>query len=310
MATQLDPYVTSTVLTNAPTGIAWSSIPSVKATEAAKAAAVADIALRATSTVNGYCNQTLRATINTEELSGPDYRMVMLPTAVTLFRVSRWPILAVLGGQVSSAAVFPPDWTSIPANKFRPREPALGSYGTDVAVAGQGASSIELAPGYVNWNQGRNGYRLQIIYTNGWPHCTLTASATAGSASVTVSNVTGWVGATGEIQDSAETETFFVTNATGVSVTLPDGTTALTGPGVLQLQSPTLYNHDIGTMATTLPRSVQWATVLYCVAEALTRGATATTVPSMPGGETSTGKSTEELITEAEMILNPYRRVI
>ena len=50
--------------------------------------------------------------------------------------------------------------------------------------------------------------------------------------------------------------------------------------------------------------------ILFSAAEALTRGATSTTVHAIPGGGASAGKGPEDLIGEGELLLHPLRRTI
>ena len=69
-------------------------------------------------------------------------------------------------------------------------------------------------------------------------------------------------------------------------------------------------------MVSTLPESVIWAVILLGANEALTRGATATTVQSVPGGAATSGTgggaglNSRDLLGQAKQILAPFRRTI
>lgn len=283
-----------------------------------------NMAGRATSRVDGYINQTLRATVDTELIYGPDYRITVGPgsgggyptpywgiSAATNARIilSRWPVLQVTGVKTCPASVWPQVFTAVPSGFFGPASPPLGIYGS-VAPGGSadGSQAVIVGGGYINRCLGRNGWAVEVTYINGWPHCSLTAPVTAGATSVQVSDCTGWAitnyqatytGATGRIADSGWQE---AVHCTASSVTA--------GPGTLTLSSALNYDHAAGTIVTTLPGSIEQACIYFCAAEALTRGATSTTIHSVGGAAQSSGGGAKELIEEAELLCHPYRRTI
>jgi hypothetical protein len=173
--------------------------------------------------------------------------------------------------------------------------------------AGNGGQSIVIQPGYVNWCGGRNGVLLRVQYINGWPHTSITSDASSGAMTLPVDDCTGWAitsefgvtGATGTIYGTGQQESIKVTAASATS-----------GPGTLTLASALTFGHDNGTMVTTLPQSVVWATILFASAQALTRGSTSTTVHNIPGTGSSGEKSAADLVGDAEMLLHPLRRTI
>lgn len=304
------PYCTVPELTAAPTGISWSTIPPYKGTTPAQMAAEqANILGRATAQADAYTNQILRATLNTEQVSGPDYRVTVM-TGVGNGRVilSRWPILSITQVQVAPNGVFPRQWTTLPAGSYDIEHPTIGLFDTVApSAAGDGGQSIVISPGYVNWCGGRNGVLLRISYVNGWPHTSLTAAAAIGAQTLQVDDCTGWAitgefgvtGAAGIIYDSGQQETVQVTAASVTS-----------GPGTISLASPLTFGHAAGVMLTTLPQSVIQATILFSAAQALVRGATSTTVHQIPGTGASGGKGAEDLITQGELLLHGLRRTI
>ena len=278
-----------------------------------KTAAVYNICRSATASVNGYVNFPLGANLNTEYLDGPDFRAtVQNSTGVGRILLQRWPVTQITGVSVSPAKAFPRTWTALPAGAWDIEVPILGHYGTNTPTgSGEGGQAILIAPGYLTWNGGRWGTRIQISYIHGWPHTVLTATATAGTTSLTVEDITGWAPASGGTQGAAGVmydinggqETISCTTATPASGSIQ------AGPGTLTLKSALAYTHAPGILVSSLPANVIWATSLYAAAEALTRGAQATQLRSQ-NGAVGPATGAEELKVEAELILAPYRRSI
>lgn len=320
----LTPYISPVTLTTAPTGIDWTTIPpGDDITPAENEAQWWNMCARATSKVDGYINQVLRATVDVELHHGPDYRVTVGPasggmTATPYWGTScaqnarimlfRWPVLQVTGVQVSPN-VFPRHWQTVATGMFEPEQPPIGIYGS-VAPGGsaQGGQAVLVGGNSVNWSYGRNGYAIQVSYINGYPHCSLTTAAAAGDTVLHVDDTTGWAitnyygtytGATGRVVDSGNQEAVHVATA---SVTA--------GPGTITLASPLHYPHQAGIIITTLPAAIEQACILMCTADALTRGATSTTVHDIAGHAQNTGGDIQGLNTEAELLLHPYRRTI
>jgi hypothetical protein len=283
-----------------------------------------NLCARATSRCDGYTNQTLRATTDVELLHGPDYRVTVgpasgggyptpywgnTPSQNARLIMSRWPVLSVTNVATCPNSVWPRQWTNLPAGLYEPEVPPIGVYGS-IAPGGsaEGGQAIIAGGGYINWGLGRNGWAIQVTYINGWPHTSLTSAVTAGATSLPVNDCTGWAienyydtytGATGAIEDSGQQEAVHVTAAS-----------AAKGPGTLTISSGLAYPHAAGTIVTTMPQSVQLACIYFCTAEALTRGATSTTIHSVGGSAQHTGGDADGLITLAELQLHPYRRTI
>jgi hypothetical protein len=294
----------------------FSSIPAggIRAgvTPQQQAAELANICARATAMVDAECAQPLRATIDPLELTGPGVR-VRVPRDPCTAKPStliatRWPVLSVVSVQVSRNT-FPQAWTPVPAGNYAPATPVTGLYGSVAPPStGEGGQGIRLAAGYVDWAYGPDGYLIQASYVNGWPHCGLTAAATAGATSLTVDDCTGWAvtsalgsvtGATGTVYDAGAQEVIHVASAS-----------AAQGPGTLTLSSPLAFAHAAGVMVTTMPQSVTWAAILFCASQALTRGATSTTVREIPGGRQEGGSGASDLAKKACAILAPFKRII
>lgn len=306
--TGLTPYITPQVLLNAPTGISWSTIPSLEASPAAQWGEQYNICARATSMVDAATNNILRSTIDQERMYVPDFRgTVNRYTQVARVELSRFPVTQVLGGQVSNAAQFPPQWQPIPATAFMVEKPPIGLYGTSVpSSSAYGGQAVMIAPGYVSWFNGRQGYVLEVTYVNGWPHTSLTAGATAGAMAIQVDDCTGWAPVQAG-QAGARGVVFDATNQETVSCT---GASAQSGPGILTLSAPLSYTHAQGVMISTLPSQIIEAAILYATAEALIRGATATAINVLGGGEPGGGSDHFTLQSLAKELCSAYRRVI
>ena len=99
--------------------------------------------------------------------------------------------------------------------------------------------------------------------------------------------------------DSGQQEAIHVTSA---SVTA--------GPGTLTLSSALNYPHQAGVLVTTMPASVEQACIYFATAEALTRGATSTTIHAVGGAAQSSSGGARDLIEEGELLCHAYRRTI
>lgn len=310
----LTPYVTPSMLTNAPTGVSWSIIPFPKSSSAQQLAEQTNICQRATAVVDGYCNQILRCTVDNEQLSGPNYRIThRSSTGETRVILSRWPITSILGVQWSAAATYPRQWQVVPTGMYEIERPVLGLYQSSAPTgSGDGGQTITIAPGYGGWALGRQGYRYWISYTNGWPHTSLTQAANVGDTVLHVDDVTGWLSAVGTIYDSMHLETISVTSVTATTnLNLPnDIGTVPAGPGTITLATPLAYAHDTGIVVSTLPGSILWATMLQATAQAVEAGITSVSIQNMPGSITTGGKGVHDLLMESDLLLAPYRRLI
>lgn len=304
------PYVTPGILTQAPLGVAWDSIPPYKGvTEAQRLAEQANICARATALVDGCCAQPLRATTDALVLYGPGARVGARDDGPAELILKRWPVLEIVSVQVARNCL-PYVWTPVPAGMCWIKNPVSGLYGSVAPVAAaEGGQAILVSSRYVNWRYGPGGTAIEVQYVNGWPHCGITAAVAAGATQVQVDDCTGWAvtnpltgltGATGTVYDAGNQE---VVQVAAVS--------AAAGPGTLTLASPLQSRHAAGTMLSALPQDVVWAAALLAAAQALTRGATSTTVLQAPGSKSSGGADRAMSLTkQAKAILAPFARII
>ena len=232
------PYITPEILINAPTGISWETIPDFNSSPDAQLAEQVNICWRASHWIDAYCNQPLRATEDSEEFMSPNYRITVDNYGLARALTSRWPVTQIISGQVSSSRVAPAQWQDIPINAMYVENELTLSAGISIEAA-TGPSSICITPGYVGWWSGRRGQRVKITYINGWSHAGITAPSTLGSTQVTVDDTTGMYdqnalrGRGMWIYDGARTENVRVASVS-----------TSTGPGVVTLTSPLLYDHN------------------------------------------------------------------
>lgn len=221
--------------------------------------------------------------------------------------LSQAPILSVVSAQYAIAGAFPLTFQPIPVDRVAIDQSLIGQFGSSInGAAAEGAYTISVAPGFLSWAAGRNGYYLEVTYINGWPHTSTTADVSVGDTLILVDDVTGFAGAVARWYDGGNTEGIAVT-----SVTADDaGLAAPSGPGTLTLAQGTQFGHESGTMISTLPANILQAATLFAVSDALLRGGTATTIQALPGtSEGGGGKAPDDYRAEAEIMLAPYRRI-
>ncbi len=306
------PYITPAELLNMPTGISWSTIPGVRSSSADAYSQQYEICLRASAELDGFCLQPLRATVQEEELEGPDFRLAINPNGNAVFLTLQWPVISTINAAVCPSRSFPVAWQTIGAGNIRPRQKLTAAFqSVPFGQGGTGLNEIEIAPGWIGWSYGRSGTRALAIYVAGWPHAGITSNVLAGATTIDVDDVTGWVGYTGMISDGSSTESVIVTAASATNpITVMTGDAVQAGPGTVTLAAPLQYAHSSGTNLSALPWDLKWATALYAASEALTRGATSTTVQQMPGRVTGGGTGAmESYVARAEKIAKPYRAV-
>lgn len=308
------PYITPSMLVNAPTGASWEIIPEPGADSLSQLAELTNVCWRATSIVDTYCQQVLRATVDNEQLTGPGAPRVghQPGTFNGLLVMRRWPVTQVLAIQTSSNRSFPRAWTTVPPGQYEVEHPLINLY-TDAASATgpDGGASIVVAPGYIPpLSCGRNSTRLLVSYTNGWPHTSLTTAASRGSTVLHVDDVTGFTGASAFAYDGAQTESVSVLSvAAATPLTLPNGVgTAQTGPGTITLASPLANPHAVGVVISSLPANVIWASALASASQALEAGFTSISVQNLGGSLSQGGHGVADLQTAYEWLLEPFAR--
>lgn len=309
------PYITVAMLLNAPTGASWEIVPEPDADTEAQFAELTNVCWRATSIIDTYCNQVLRGTVDTEQLTGPGSpRVGLVPgTDITRLILKRWPVTQILAVATSPSRSFPRAWSLVPAGMYDIEHPLINSL-TDTASATtpDGGWSVQVAPGYIPpLRCGRNSSRIEVSYVNGWPHTSLTAAASIGDTVLHVDDVTGFAGAQAFVYDGGITEPVAVLSVAATTpLVLPNGAgTAQTGPGTVTLATGLANPHAAGVVVSSLPANVLWAAALAAASQALEAGITGLVVAATPGTESEGGHGVEDLVTEYEVLLQPFRRI-
>lgn len=306
------PYITTSMLLARPAGISWLNVPTLTADTDAQYAQIDQECWAATSAVDRYCRQPLRAVVNTQVDRGPGMPRVYVDrlTGVLTVITRNTPVQSVQAVQYASVppfGSFPPAWQAVPAAAWSVRTPPVSSAGPALVSVPGGGNAVDVAPGYVDWSFGRGGFQVMTSYTSGWPHAGITANAAAGDQTLTVDDVTAWTGWSGYIYDGASSEQVEVTGVAADSpATLPgSGGTVQAGPGTVTLSAPLTYPHSDGAVVSALPPDVIRAAGLQAAVQALQvlEGIAAQSMSGRAPGATGL------LATEVEMILDDYRRV-
>jgi len=322
MAVQLGnvtPYITPVEFVNAPLGVDWGSIPARGSTT--PNAEQEMVCWRVTDRMDELAEQVLRAVVVVQQERGPDFTLTVDRwTGEGRLRAAQWPILQVVSGQWRYAADYTnSQWTAIAGNQFQVDDMS-GFLGSPFPKAARGSQYINIAPGNIDWTQGRNGYRCQVTYVAGHMiNCGVTAGTNSqsqsrpngpviGDTSIHVDDICAWgvlAGTHGRVYDGLNTEGILVNSVT------PDVANAIKGPGNLNLAVALVNAHPLGTRIAHADASLQQAAFNLAVAYSRIRGATAISPRSAGGGSPiPQSKSIEELIVEAEEILSFYKPVI
>jgi hypothetical protein len=307
------PLITPAMLTSRAAGLSWNVVPTLTANTEQQLAALWNVCWNATSAVDSYVHQPLRATVITEQWTGPGGPRISVSrdNGIATLITRRWPVTQILAIQTSPARSFPPCWTLIPPGQYQPRHPVLmDSVGP--ATGPSGGWTIDVAPCFITWDLGRMGLFVSGSIGAGWPHAGLTgdgATIATGDTpqTIAVDDVTGWAGWNGVLYDGTFTEQISVTAVSADSpLPLPGlAGTAQVGPGTLTLASPLQYDHAGGAVVSAMPADVLHAAALHAAVEALeTIDAIAT---QSLNGQMAGG--TGVLAESAELKLDRYVRV-
>jgi hypothetical protein len=264
-------------------------------------------------------SHTLRATLDTEIDQGPDFIITTRKNGWARFRLSNWPIVQIVAAQVSSADSVPPTWTTIPMSALMTEHAALPLTGSIIpSGSGPGPTAVLIAPGYVDWSNGRNGFLISMTTINGFPSCGIDVTAHVGTSSLHVDDITGWWdgsnGALGSIYDPPYREPVLVAGAT------PDVAGEVSGPGTLLLSQPLQFSHvpnvgglyqaDQRILLSAMPPSLIQAAYYLATYYGLIRGATGAVVQAARGQAAPNGvKSAGQWREAAIEIIERFARV-
>ncbi len=266
------PYITPNHLLLLPTGVPWSTYPATNSGTADAYQAQFTLCREATGWVDGYCNQTLRCTSDSETLVAPGPQVSADYQGMVSIWPTRQPILSVTSLEIRPAMATESDWITLDATYYWPLSvPGLTQFG-----AGDGTREIMATnTGISRWTPD-GAFLLRVTYLNGWAHGGLTTAGTVAATTLAVDSVLGFtVGDTPRIDDGTFSEvvtlTAISTNADGVS-----GTLTIASPGLA-------YAHGVGVPVTELPDVVVTDTGYYAATLAYRKGAIALAVPPTSG---------------------------
>ena len=325
MTVGLTPYITPTMLKAANFGISWTTFPTTGASDPERTAALLEVCSTVTSEMDTIANLTLRATVDTESEYGPDWIITLLPNGWSRFRLANWPITQIVGAQVSPASTVPPAWLTVPIEAIQTEHAALAN--PDAIIpngASPGATAALLAPGYVNWSNGRKGWLVQVTTINGFPVSGITQTAVAGATSIHVDDVTGWwnptvsLGGRGTIYDPPFREVVEIVGAHS-----DDGSSELgiSGPGVLTLSQGLQFTHapsaggaegpDQRVLLSSMPPALIQAAQYLSIHYGLIRGTTAAVVQTGRSMVSTSGlKGAMDWYEQATRIVERFGRVL
>ena len=303
--------MTPALLGAQPAGLSWQVVPTLTASSQEQAAQLGVVCRIASSQVDSFCHQPLRATVNTETLTGPGHGRlsVDMSTGIGSVVTRRWPVAQILAVETSPARSFPPVWEAVGADQYLIRYPMLSAPFPAQQTSPSGGNVIDLAPGVVDWAHGRGWWRVRHATVSGWGHAGLTSMALAGATTVDVDDVTGWPpGTAGYLYDGTSTEPVVVSaevpSLVGPVVFPFTEPVATFGPGTLTLAAAPAYGHGAGTVLSALPETVLHAAALLAAVQAIeTIDAIATQSLSGEFGSTSMLKAS------AESALSEFTRV-
>ena len=221
--------------------------------QAAQDAALAELIVGASTYADNYCLGpigTLNASVNTENgrFRADRYGRFTIHPAF-------WPILQVVS---FSTGPTPALVGSVPVSSNTVWiEPHSFS-----VMSGQGLTSSAgpLDFSGAQWASNRENY-CQWVYVNGWANTFLTAQATPGSSTLSITDATGiYPGSVLTIWDGAQSESITVASTyNGSSLTLP-------------IVGTTTWYHGNGANVSALPKTVKDAVIHLTVAAIKQRG--------------------------------------
>lgn len=279
------PYITSAEYQSAPTAMDTNNLVSGGAQ--ANAVALQETIARASSWVDQYCMGawgTLCATVQTENgrIWGNSQGLVVHP--------KYWPILEVQSFSYAIQNGFAASVTPAGNCWIEPEQFIIQPGGT--FNFGLGSPS-----GVTTGVQ----YQCVFQYVSGWPTSTLSASVSAGAASISPVAITGiYPGTTLTLYDLPYDEQVQVAS------------TYVPGSSVVPLTAPLLYSHLTGVMVTNLPPAVKQAAILATTAFIKQRGSGSLIVDDMaPITRQSSGFSQNSGSDwdQAKALLNPFKAI-
>jgi hypothetical protein len=282
------PYLTVDEFKAAPTALDYGNLVQ-GGSAAAQDAELANAITRASSYIDGYCNQIIGATLDTER-----QRVRVRPDGSIRFHPELAPIVALTDLQIGfnpNAMQAMPD----PSIAWLEKQQIVFPYGAaNLTWSSQGPIAFGSGGG------GRAEVFLQYTYVNGYTNTIIAADVSAGATTLTVGNGEGiTAGQSLKIYDGFSTE-----NVTVAS-------TYTFGSETVPLVSALLYSHTSGVSISALPAAIKEAAILVTSAYLKIRGDASLTlaVTNRPGQELSGAQMVGSDIAHANELLKPFMRV-
>lgn len=283
------PYLTIAEYKQAPTAIDYNNLVVASSDPDVQDAELANVIARASSWIDGFCNQVLAATVQTEQ-----QRARLRPDGFLAVHPSFDPLIALTS---LSFGISPTQLVSLP-------DPSVGWLEDHEFIIPYTAANISYS------SQGPLQFGMPAVpratvfckytYIAGYANTTIATSASAGATSITVKSGAGIVaGLSLTIYDGKETEIVTVAS------------TYVFGSTTVPLTAPLAYAHAAGDAISALPPAVKQAAILATTAYLKVRGDYSLTMQvSNSAGQVvdNTGSSNYDFALAKEL-LAPFVRV-
>ncbi len=282
------PYLTLDEYKNAPTALDYGNLVQ-GGSQAAQDAELSNAITRASSYIDQYCNQIIGATADTEQ-----QRVRVRPDGTIRFHPKYAPIVSLNTLSIG----YQPNDNFVVADPslawLEEQEVIFPLANGQLSMSSQGPLSFGFPV------SSRAECFIKYDYVNGYPQAVSTASASAGSSTITVDNALGFVaGQSVKIYDGANSENITIASSyTYGSTTIP-------------LATPLLYTHASGVSVSGLPAAVKQACIMITSAYLKIRGDASLTlaVTTTPGQQIEGSQKVGSDVAHAQEILKPFRRI-
>ena len=283
------PYLTIAEYKQAPTAIDYNNLVVASTDPDVQDAELANAIARASSWIDGFCNQVLAATVQTEQ-----QRARLRPDGFLIVHPNFDPLIALTS---LSYGITPTQMVSFPdlsVGWIEDHEFIMPYTTANISYSSQGPLQFGMPA------MPRASVFCRYTYVAGYANTTIAATATAGATSITVKSGAGIVaGSSLTIYDGKETEVVTVASTyTFNSATVP-------------LVSALAYTHAIGDAVSALPPAVKEAAILATTAHLKVRGDYSLTmqVTNNAGQVSDNTDSGNYDLSLARELLRPYVRV-
>jgi hypothetical protein len=282
------PYITIAEYKAAPTAIDYDNLVADSTNAAVQDAELKNAIARASSWMDGFCNQSLGANTVTEQ-----QRARLRPDGFLAIHPRYNPVVAVTS---LSYGITPTQMVSLP-------DPSVGWVEDQQFVVPYTQANISYSSeGPLQFGIPaipRAQVFCQYTYINGYATTTLAANANAAATTITVANPIGiTAGSSMTIYNGASTETITVAS------------TYSFGSATVPLVAPLGYAQTLGVGISALPPAVKEAAILATTAMIKVRGDYSLTMQvSNQAGQASVNADGTGDLNLAKELLQPYRRI-